>query len=251
MNKEGLRQNATIAAAEAHLATFGARLAKRADQGFIKRVGKAVAGNIFKKFVDLPLFIEKDTSTYELVNCGHENIIYSSDTESIKVNIRTFSTDLEAVKVTRRRSESDYKLCRGFLGRHMLETRYDVVEFMNGYAVECRQSNLNSLREFSGVAELLEVAATTGMNTELWNFYTAIAHLHSETGYYPDILGDGNIALVEDAEGQQQLVILDSQTASPETQETFVPNKDIRVGEAIKRQMALFDEYFTGFKEPI
>jgi len=79
MNKNSLRQQAAYAALEAQMMPFSERYRSRLDQSFIKRLGKAAAGNLARPFVKVPTEILQGPTVYSLMGSGYENIVYASE----------------------------------------------------------------------------------------------------------------------------------------------------------------------------
>jgi hypothetical protein len=240
---EILLQNAVIAAAEGHTETFKARLAKRADQSFIKRFGKAAAGNLFREIINLPQTINQGRQDYRLTHSGYENLVYMSDYDVLKINARTLSPEFDAVLESAEGSERDYRICSDYLEEQMLPTQYSVAQFMGRFAVKTTQTRVYPTRLFSGISDLVSQASELDYVDELRLLHANVRKLSEETGYYPDMFGSGNIALVEGRDHTDKLVIIDSQTASPETQELYVPNKKIRVADYIASEMEVLDQF--------
>lgn len=243
MNREELFQGATYASAEAHRLSFTDRLIKRADQPVITRLGKAAAGNFFKHLIDIPKEIIEDSNRYELINSGLANLIYASTEQVIRINIRTLSTDQEKVIKEVQKSRAAFELCNEYMGEHWLGTHYAVRQFLGRSALEARQSRLYPIAIFRSVEELLKYGDDEAYVDQLGSLFSAIANLYQHTGFYPDILGANNIALVQDGLDRSKLVILDTDPASPTTQQQRVPNQSIIIGDAIKEKLTAWANF--------
>lgn len=248
MNREELFQGAAYASAEARRLSFKDRLIKRADQPVIARLGKAAAGNFFKHFIDIPKAIIEDSNRYELINSGLANLIYASPEQVIRINVRTLSTDQEKVAKEVQKSRATFELCNEHMGEHWLDTHYAVRRFLERYTLEARQPRLNPIAVFRSVEELLEYNNDEAYVDQLESLFSAIANLYRHTGFYPDILGINNIALVQDGLDRSKLVILDTDPASPTTQQRRVPNKPIVIGDAINEKLTAWAKFLVAAK---
>lgn len=256
MNKEQLAQSAVYAAAEAKRLSFSDRLRKRSDQSFLKRLGKAAAGNLFKALLDVPTTIEKDGRRYDLLGNGFENLIYADESSVLKFNVRTLTVNQAQAEAEAVRQEHDFDLCKSYLGDHWLDTTFRVSDFMGRYVVEARQRFVVPVRKFSMVEEMLIYRDDPEYNQQLEDLFVAIGNLYQNTGYYPDILGANNLALIESIFGDQTIVILDTGVASTEHQQNMVPNQNIRIKDAITERLSLWEAHLAGprslseFREP-
>lgn len=249
MDKEVLLQQAVYAALEAHRLPFGERLQRRSDQPFLKRLGKAAVGSIVQPFLKAPQVLEEAEGNYSLVNSGYENIVYAAEEKILKVNIRTLSSDETWVIQEARKRQEVFAMCKNYMGRHWVDTKYKSRPYMDRFAVEATQPQLQPEAVFTGVVELLDYSNDEDYIDELERLISCIGNLYQNTGFYPDILGRGNIALTRDENQDPRLVILDTEPASPLTQEHFIPNQNIVIGEAIDESLSLWRSYLDGVRD--
>lgn len=249
MNKESIKQQAAYAALEASRLSFAERIQKRSEQPLLMRLGKAAIGNFARPFVRAPIYIEDGKFSYKLINSGYENIVYASDNDVIKLNIRTLSSDKEKVDEEARSREATFNLCKQYLGNHWLDTNYGTREFLGGHVVQAKQPLLMPELVFSDVPQSLEYSDDPKYIRELESLFTAIGYLYTHTGYYPDILGKGNIAAIRNEFNELKIVILDTEPASPSAQEELVPNRNIVIGDEIRANLSLWGQTLGYLRE--
>lgn len=249
MDKEQLFQNAAYASAEAKRLSFADRLKKRADQPMLRRLGKAAAGNLFKHIVDVPQLISEPPRQFELINNGLSNLVYASADQVMKVNVRTLSDVPEKVELEVQKSVQIFDMCKEYMGRHWLDTSYNTRQFLGKSVVESRQPRLYPVTIFESVEELLDHSDDEAYIDELESLFESIAELYINTGFYPDLLGANNIALIEDEASQPTLVILDTDPASPAAQQQNIPNQDILIKDAMAQKLQMWSAFLARSKE--
>jgi hypothetical protein len=249
MNKEALKQQAAYAASEAQRMTFAERVRSRSDQPFLKRLGKAAAGNLAQPFIRVPAEIYRGAETYSLMSGGYESVVYASESEVLKFNIRTLSSDALAVRQEAIERKNRYELCREYLGRHWHDTSYSVGTFLGQYAVVASQPRVQPEAVFYDISELLDYSNDDNYIDELENLFSAISDLHQQTGYYPDILGRNNIVVIGNDKNSPKLLILDTEPSSPENQTMNIPNHRQSIGQAIEDSLSAWQAFLVFSRE--
>lgn len=239
--RERLIQGAVYAAAEAQRLTLAERLQRRSDQSTFKRLGKAAAGNIFKALLDVPTSIDRNGEQFRLLSHGFENLVYANELEVVKVNIRTLTSNSSTATAALVKHKNEFELCKPYLDDYWPATTFHAASFMDGYAVEARQPFITTNKIFTGIEEMLNYRDDPQYVQQLENLFFAIGNVYQNTGFYPDILGPGNLALAESIFGDPRFVILDTGVASTEHQEHNVPNQDIKIKDAISQQLGLWE----------
>lgn len=188
---------------------------------------------------------------------GYENIVYASEEEVLKFNIRTLTDDELAAKQESVKRERLYEMCGDYLGGHWQDTSYGISPYLGKFAVVAKQPRIQAEATILGIEHMLDYSDEPDYIDELESLFVSIANLYQNTGYYPDILGKGNIVIIRDETDRPGLRVLDTEPASPEEQLKKIPNKQQVIGMEITRNLAIWGDFLnlsrqqSGSPEPV
>lgn len=172
---------------------------------------------------------------------GYEQVVYASDDEVRKIISTSLTFRPSQAKEEAKKAQSLHDLCSQYMDRHWLQTYFEPVKVRKLSAVMAVQPKLMPAHVFVNPEAVATAAGANYEADELDSMHESIVGLHAETGFYPDILGSGNILLSAKLV-PRQLTIVDTLPVTPKGQERVIREIGTTVQETTRQKLSIWKE---------
>jgi hypothetical protein len=172
----------------------------------------------------------------EFIGMGNDQLVFKS--RNGKVAKKLFFNTLGSSEPEAHSLSSHY----GFLhnqaaptmGDFYIETQFDVVKMptiIGNFAVIASQPFIKSKKDFGDISAIWEHNSTEEFVSHQWDLLERTKNLYQKTGMFPDLFGQGNIALVSEGANTDNLRFVDTIPETPEQLKRPMWNDESRTRE--------------------